>query len=244
MRILIQTAVFTIAAAMALPSFAGVWEDNFENEALEGWEIYNFAPDVESWEQRIDEEGNSVVTGRIEENGVRSILELKPEGANPAEWKDYTVRFRMRLDSELVEGVITYFGLWFYTDIENGFYHECTIILPSSLQDIWSYIPNSRGVYRREGDFEPGVWYDIRVTVETLDQNRDRIAFQIDDLEPLVVTWTPSLKSGGVGFVVHYGTVSFDDFKLFGSSIPSGGDALSVEPQQKSAQIWGELKSR
>ena len=76
------------------------------------------------------------------------------------------------------------------------------------------------------------------------DKNSDRVTFQIDDDEPIVTTWASSVKSGGVGLIVYYGTVSFDDFELVGLSTPNGGDALSVEPKQKSAQIWANLKSR
>lgn len=244
MRILIQTALFTTAAAMALPSFAGVWSDNFENETLDGWEIYNFAEGIESWEQRIDEEGNSVVTGWIEEANSRSILELKPEGADPKEWNNYTVRFRVRLDSELMDGINTHFGLWFYTNLENGYYHECTIYPQRGRTEIWSDTPGSIATFWRDGTFEAGVWYNIKVSIEAVDKARDRISFKINDADPIVVTWETLVKSGGIGLVIYYGTVSFDDFQLAGSSIPNGGDALSVEPQQKSAQIWGKLKSR
>lgn len=244
MRILIRTMAWTIAAAMALPSFAGVWQDSFEDEGLDDWEIYNFAEDVESWEERTDEDGNGVVTGRIEVNGSRSILELKPKGADPTQWNNYTVRVRARLDSELVLNINTYFGLWLYTNIDQGFYHECSIKPQRARAEIWSYTANSLGTFWRDQEFETGVWYRIKATVETIDKDRDRITFQIDDGEPLVVTWPTSVKSGGVGLIIHYGTVSFDDFELVGLSIPNGGDALSVEPRQKSAQIWGALKSR
>lgn len=248
MRILIQTAVLSIAAAMALPSFAGVWQDNFENEGLDDWEIFNFAPGIESWEERTDEDGNGVVTGWIEEADAWSILELKPEGANPAQWSNYTVRVRARLDSELVEGFNTYFGLYLYSNIDRGIYHECSINPQIARAVIWSPIGDSFGTFQRDQNFEQGVWYNIKASVETIDRNRDRITFQIDDNEPLVVTWASSIRSGGVGLVVYYGTVSFDDFELDGAFIPVDGapfgGALSVDPKQKSAQIWGELKSR
>ncbi len=244
MRILIRTTVLTIAAAIALPCFAGLWQDNFENEGLDDWEIYNFAPGIESWEERTDEDGNGVLTGWIEEANSLSILELKPEGADPAQWNNYTVRVRARLDSELVDGFNTYFGLWLYTNIDQGLRHECAINPQTSIADIWSYTANSFGTFWRNQIFEQGVWYNIKATIETIDKDRDRITFQIDNNEPLVVTWATSIRSGGVGLIVYYGTVSFDDFELVGLSIPNGGDALSVDPKQKSAQIWGELKSR
>ncbi|MDE0022522.1 MAG: hypothetical protein OXT69_14225 [Candidatus Poribacteria bacterium] len=252
MQVLIRTTALTIAAAMALPSFAGVWQDNFENEGLDDWEIFNFAPGVESWEERTDEDGNGVLTGWIEQADSFSILELKPEGADPAQWNNYTVRVRARLDSELVGEFNTYFGLWLYSNIDRGIYHECYInpqIARAGTAGIWSRIGDSFGTFQRGQNFEQGVWYNIKASVETIDRNRDRITFQIDDNEPLVVTWASSIGSGGVGLVVYYGTVSFDDFELDGAFIPfdgapNGGGALSVDPKQKSAQIWGELKSR
>ena len=109
MRILTWITALLIAAA-ALPSFAGVWQDSFENEGLDDWEIYNFAEGIESWEERKDEDGNGVVTGWIEEANSLSILELKPKGSDPSKWNNYTVRVRARLDSELVAGFNTYFG--------------------------------------------------------------------------------------------------------------------------------------
>ncbi len=245
MRVLIRTTALMIAAAMAQPSFAGVWRDSFENEGLDDWEIYNFAEGIESWEERTDEDGNGVVTGWIEEeDGSLSILELKPRGSDPARWNNYTVRVRARLDSELVGGFNTYFGLYLYTNIDQGLYHECSINPQTARAEIWSYTVDSLGTFWRDQNFEQGVWYNIKASVETIDGDRDRITFQIDDNEPLVVTWATSVKSGGVGLIVYYGTVSFDDFELVGLSIPNGGDALSVDPKQKSAQIWGELKSR
>ncbi len=240
MRILIRTMALTIAAAAALPSFAGVWQDSFEDEGLDDWEIYNFAQGIESWEEEKDEDGNNVLKGWIEQPNSWSILELKPAGSDPSQWKNYTLRVRARMDSELTVGINTYFGVYLYSDLEQGYYHECSINPQTARADIWSYTPDSFGTFWRDQEFETGVWYNIEASVETLDGGRDQISFQIDDGEPLVVTWADSAKSGGIGLVIYYGTFSFDDFELVGSSIPFGGDALSVEPRQKSAQIWGD----
>ena len=94
MRVLVQTAVLTVAAAMALPSLAGTWTDRFEDPGLDDWEIYNFDPNAESWTER-KEGDNGVVTGWIETDGAISILELKPPGQDVSKWKNYTMRVRL-----------------------------------------------------------------------------------------------------------------------------------------------------
>ena len=227
------------AALLALPAFAGEWVDDFEDGVMSGWHIFNADLSVESWEEK-----DGVMTGQINAEGFFSILQLLPEGVDASQWKDYTVRVRMRLESEPNDDQNTAFGVMLYDhDLQLNQYHLC--LLEYHFQDVFAYIRTDAGAGGSDVPFEvkQGVWYELMVSVETLEAS-ELIVFQVDGGEPVAVNWGAQIGSGGLGLIVSDGMVSFDDFSVQGDNIPDGGSKLptAVSPAGLSAQYWADLK--
>ena len=240
------------AALIVSTAAAGSWHDDFEGGGLDDWVIYNFDPEAESWEEE-----DGFVVGQIDQNPYLSLLSLKPlkpEGVNADEWRNYTVRVRMRMESEPREDQDAKFGIMLYDRLIQNQYH--TILLEYHQAGIAASVRTAEGAEGRETESSPfnvkrGVWYDLHATIETLDAG-DRVVYQVNDNPPVTVEWDGrQVQSGGVGLVISDGRFSYDDFVIEGDSIPDGGNGqprsdhpTSVSPSGNAARLWAELKSR
>lgn len=241
-----QRAAFAALLA-ALPVHAGTWYDDFESGGLDEWEIYAEDPEFESWEEK-----DGVAAGQIfydePDVTVLSILQLKPIGEDPSGWKNYTVRARMRLESEPQEDDTTLFGVIVYDRLDETMYHLCLLHFQES--SVWVHIrssPDDRNTEMFPFQVERKVWYNMTVRVETMEAS-ENVTVQIDDNPPMSVDWETKIESGGVGLVVGDSIVSFDDFELEGDNIPDGGPGFPlqafVSPAGKAAQVWGKIKKQ
>ncbi len=240
---LVGAFVAAASAWIVSTAFAGAWHDDFEGGGLEDWVIYNFDPGAESW----DEEDGFVV-GEIDQPGFISLLQLKPRqpaGVDTDDWQNYTVKVKMRLESEPEDGQNTSFGLMLYDHIEQDTFHWIFLEYHQARVRMHIRIGNAGGDDFFPFNVEQGVWYDVTATIETLDDS-ERVTFQVDDNPPFMTEWNGQAISGSVALIVGGGRVSFDDFVIEGDSIPNGGNGLprSVSPAGLAAQLWGDLKSR
>ena len=238
---LLTTAAIAAAAFFAASAVhAGMWVDDFEDGVMEDWQIYNPDLSVESWEEK-----DGIMTGQINVDGFISILQLKPEGEDTSVWSNYTVRTRLRLNSDPQPGGSTSFGFAVYDRFEETMYHLCLLHYQDENVLLYIRIGNGAGAETFPMTFEPNVWYDLAVAIET-DGDTETIVFQVDDGETLGLTWQASIGSGGVALIVEGGQASFDDFSIEGDNIPDGGHMAqtSVSPAGRAAQIWGKIKRR
>ncbi len=233
-RIGLLAAAFLAASA----AHAGIWVDDFEDGLMDDWQIYKADLSVESWEEK-----DGVMTGQINVAGFFSILQLKPEGEDVSVWSNYTVRARLRLNSEPDPGGSTSFGFAVYDRFEETMYHLCLLQFQDENVLLYLRIGNGAGSDTFPFVIERSVWYDLAVRIET-DGDTETIAFKINDGDTLGLTWQASIGSGGVGFIVEGGQASFDNFSVEGDNIPDGGHMAqtSVSPAGRAAQIWGEIK--
>ena len=240
---LIWAVVAAASALIVSTASAGAWHDDFERGGLDDWVIYNFDPGSESW----DEKGGFVV-GEMNLPEFSSLLQLKPRspaGVDTDDWKNYTVKVKMRLESKPQDDQDTHFGLALYDRLDQNQYH--LVLFEYHQADILTAIRigNSAGRDTVPFNVEQGVWYDMTASIETLEDS-ERVTYQVDDHPPVTVEWQGQAHSGGVALVVGDGRVSFDDFIVEGDSIPDGGNGLprSVSPAGLSTQLWAEIKSR
>ena len=234
-----RTALVALTAFTALPSFAGSWHDDFEGGGLDDWTVYNEDPGAELWEEE-----NGIVFGEIFLPGFFSILQLTPPGVDTERWENYTVKVRMRLETDEDDGNDTAFGVVLYDfDLDLNQYH--LVLLQLHEQNIYAGIRTENGAGADSFPFETrqGVWYDLQASVETMGDS-ERITIQVDDNAPISFTWAAAVGSGGVGLAVSDARVSFDDFVVEGASISNGGNGLprAVSPIGMAAQLWGDLK--
>lgn len=237
-RIGLLTAAAVAAFFMASAVHAGIWVDDFEDGVMEDWKIYNPDLTVESWEEK-----DGVVTGQIDVDGFMSILQLKPEGEDTSVWSNYTVRARLRLNSDPAPDGSTSFGFAVYDRFEETMFHLCRFEYQEENVLLYIRIGNGAGSETFPFPVERNAWYDLAVRIET-SGNTETIAFKVDDGETLGLTWQASIGSGGVGLIVEGGQASFDDFSVEGENIPDGGHMAptSVSPAGRAAQVWGEIK--
>lgn len=240
---LIWAAVAAASAVIVSTASAGAWHDDFERGGLADWVIYNFDPGSESWDEK-----DGFVVGEINLPGFISLLQLKPRspaGVDTDDWNNYTVKVKMRLESKPQDNQDTSFGIALYDRLDLDQYH--LVLFEYHQADILTFIRIGNGVGRDTAPFnvEQGVWYDLTVSIETLEDS-ERVTYQVDDRPPVTVEWQAQVNSGGVALVVGDGRVSFDDFVVEGDSIPNGGNGRprSVSPAGLSTQLWAELKSR
>ncbi len=240
---LVWASIAAASAWIVSTASAGAWHDDFEGGGLEDWVIYNFDPGAESW----DEEDGFVV-GEINLTTAWSLLQLKPRqpaGVDTDDWQNYTVKVKMRLESEPEDDQNARFGLALYDRIDQNMFHWIFFLYHQAGVQMHIRVGNGSGNDFFLFNVEQGVWYDVTATIETLDDS-ERITFQVDDNPPFMTEWNAQVVSGGVALIVSDGRVSFDDFVVEGDSIPNGGNGQprSVSPAGLSAQLWAELKSR
>ncbi len=228
-------AVFAALLA-ALPAHAGKWYDNFNSGGLDDWHIFAENPEIESWEEK----GGAAV-GQIfwDETDATYLsgLQLKPKGEDPSGWENYTVRARMRLESEPRESDTTLFGLMVHDGLDDGLrYHMCLLhFQESKLRFYWRANMDDRDTKEFPFQVKRKVWYTMTVKVETL-ADAEIVTVWIDDHDPVSVEWE-KIGPGGPTLVVGDARVSFDDFKIEGANIPN-------LPANKAAQAWGHVKNK
>ena len=254
---LAQTAWIAAAALLAAPCFGGQWFDDFEAGGLDDWNVFNQNPDGNiqdpdgniwgTWEKE-----DGVLVGQIfDPDSALTFLQLIPSGANPAEWQNYTVRVSARMDSAPNAAAIPSFGVMLYDSNLDArrrhyvrFYVDRQQILLLTITELMY------GYKIVQFEAEQGVWYDMYVSVQTL-EDTDRITFRVSDAEndihtdTVTIDWPLQIGSGGVALVLRDARVSFDNFVLEGDNIPNGGtgDPWAVSPAGMAAQLWGQLKN-
>ena len=246
---LICAGIAAASALIASTAAAGSWHDDFERGGLDDWVIYNFDPGSESWDEK-----DGFLVGEADP-GHMSFLQLKPrkpEGVDAGDWKNYTVRVKMRLESKPRGGQYARFGLLLYDRLDMDLY-RLVYLEYQQLNDakIMTHIRSPRGSSEGGGgplNLELGVWYELAATIETLKSSENRTIWLNNHviLKGTMEMPLNPLNSGGVGLIVSNGRASFDDFVVEGDSIPNGGNGLprSVSPAGLSTQLWAEIKKR
>ncbi len=230
MVIIICIIFVSLAMCLVLPTFAGTWRDDFEDNDTHEWKIFNLDRQVEKWWINDNE-----AVGEIFLAGFWSLWitgDLK--------WESYSVSCRAKLVQKRNEPPAIGLTLHdrghadsryvFYIDYVRG-----SAVIEKSIQGGGNVI--------RQFAAEIDTWYELTATVH----EDGMLEFQIDDT--VLTTFDPNpLPGGQAGFVVTNGRARFDDVEITGDNIPNGGPGRrrphAVAPQDKLATTWGNLKMK
>ena len=207
--------------SLLLPAFGGTWRDDFEDNKISEWEIYNEDKRQEKW--WIDD-GEAV-------GESQGFLSLWLTG--DLKWEHYSVSCRAMLEDAKNAPPIVGLTLYDRGDEQSNYFflidYELDLAVIMSNDEVGSII-----VFPFAAD--EGVWYELNATVH----EDGRLDFTINDSMFSVVDLKP-LAGGKAGLVVRDARARFDDFAVTGDSIRNGGP-FDVEPRAKLATIWGSLK--
>ena len=110
------------------------------------------------------------------------------------------------MDSRIQDGELAVFGFSLYDRWDPSNQLICLARVQQALSEVRIYTPTDWGLFRINRALEDNVWYEISAKVETnAETGSDRIAFTIDDDDPLIVDWPTSVGSGGVGLTIGRG---------------------------------------
>ena len=184
------------------PTFAGTWQDDFEDGGGCEWEILDVDPQVEKW--WID---NGEAVGEIFQPGLMSVW-----FTGEPTWKNYSLSCRAKLVKAKDEP--SSIGLMLHAINEENArylffidYVFDTVRIVKAVQDDWFPV-----IYPFDAEID--TWYELTATVH----EDGRLEFQVDD-EIFTVIDDDPLKGGQAGLVVADGQARFDSVEITGSNI-------------------------
>ena len=210
-------------------TLAGTWRDDFEDNDIREWEIFNRVRQHEKWWINDGE----AVGESLEVNAYSLWL------TGDLTWKYYTVSCRAKLVED-GQGP-PHIGLTLYDrEEDNGGYaflidyEKDEVSIERWAADVW--------FFNRQFTAEMDKWYELAATV----YEDGSLKFRIDDFEIETIDPEPLLKGGKAGLLVAFARARFDDVEITGDNIPNGGPGKPrpVAPQAKLATTWGRLKMK
>lgn len=226
----LQTASM-ILLLLVLPMmsvFGGTWYDDFEDNKISEWEIYNLDKQLEKW---WIEDGEAV--GEI---FIPPFWSLWLTGED--EWEFYSVSCRGMVELDREEpptiGVILHDG----GDQDSRYVFTLDYVhnIARIIKDV-----EGGGSVAHPFEAENGVWYDLKATVK----EDGTLVFRINDTVFSAIDPKP-LSGGKAGLLVGDARARFDNVAISGDNIRNGGPGkpFDVAPQSKLATTWGKLKVR
>ena len=207
-------------------TLAGTWRDDFEDNNIREWEIYNENRQFEKWWIN---DGEAV--GEIFENPFLSLWTT-----GELTWEYYTVSCRAKMVED--GNGSPYIGLTLHDRGEEDSRYVFLIDYLNEVASIERWAAGNGRVVRAY-TAEIDTWYELEATVF----EDGSLRFRINDFTIGGVDDDP-LEGGKAGLVVGNARARFDDFQITGENIPNGGPGKSrpVAPQDKLATTWGKLK--
>ncbi len=248
---LIVCTITTFFMCVVSPCIAGTWRDAFTDNDTRHWKTYDTtlidhdaSLNLSKWQ--IDDDQ---VVGEIFDEGATTLLLT-----GDSYWKYYSISCRAKFVKNSTSNVA--FGLVLHAKVDQEYLHQymCLIETISDTARI-SKIMGEPFEDWEETTFpfvaEEDQWYKLTATID----NTGKLTFKIrksstnvDESEEVIFTATyPKTREGGyAGLYLSGAKVRFDDVEIKGNNIPnrSAGEAFSVEPQDKLAAIWGDLKKK
>ena len=219
-------------------TFAGTWEDSFEDNDMSEWKI------VGDWENGAGKwwsDKGEAVGESLGESGFAMWL------TGESTWEYYAVSCRAKLVKSKKEPAT--FGIVMHANSNERLgglldaHYYFRVIGDFNFISIRKFRPFPAGPVTL-GEFDFAVkadrWYQLTATI----YRNGEIEFHIDKKLFTVFDANP-LEAGQTGVGVSNAEVRFDDVEITGSNIDDGGPgkARPVEPQTKLATTWGHLKS-
>lgn len=237
---IIGITIIGFSMCVMLPTFAGTWRDDFEDNYTQEWKIFNHVRQDEKWWINDDE-----AVGEIFKPGFMSLWltgDLK--------WEYYSVSCRAKLVKDSNEpptiGLTLHDRGWedsrylFFID----YIFDTARIVRATFND-WLMMPFP---FVPEED----VWYQLTATVfedGTLEFEIQNLDAELDADPQVFTAFDPDpLPGGQAGLVVADARARFDDVEITGDNIPNGGPGRrtprAVAPQAKLTTTWAKLKMK
>lgn len=229
-----KRAMVTFALCLLVTSAqAGTYINNFEEENLDGWIIFNFRGGVAEWKV---EDGVLVCRRTVEPSS--SLL------YGEESWGAYNIE----CDAKMVETFPNAEGFYAIaldlrvSDIGNA----------NSISDIWCVVYRSGGALiwafhngnpgaqsaLKAFDLEMDRWYHLKATT-----NGNNFEFYIDG--ELVASLSDSQHpTGRVGLTVNGAVAHFDNLVITGDDVPGNSSLTAISNSGKLATTWGKLRSQ
>lgn len=232
MKNLITICIITVylSICVILPAFAGTWRDDFEDNIIREWKIFNPNRQVEKWWINDNE-----VVGEIFLAGFWSLWltgDLK--------WEHYSVSCRAKLVDHRDQRPSVGSTLYNRGEERGGYGFYIEFLLGFAVIEKW--VPNG-GFVMFPFVAEKDIWYELTATVH----EDGTLEFRIND--EVFTAFDPNpLPGGQAGLIVTNGRARFDDVEITGENIPNGGPGRqtlrAVAPEAKLATTWGKLKMK
>jgi hypothetical protein len=226
--VFISTIFLSTIVLTTLSTYAGTWRDDFEDNDIREWEIFNLNRQFEKWWIN---DGEAV--GEIFENPFFSLWTT-----GELTWEYYTVSCRAKMVED-GKGP-PHIGLALHDRGEENSSYFFLIDYVNETASIERWAAGNGNVVRAY-TAEIDTWYELEATV----YEDGSLSFRINDFTIEGIDRTP-LEGGKAGLVVGNARARFDDFQITGENIPNGGPGKSrpVAPQAKLATTWGRLKMK
>ncbi len=209
-------------------TLAGTWRDDFEDNDIREWEIFNLNRQFEKWWIN---DGEAV--GEIFEDPFFSLWTT-----GELTWEYYTVSCRAKMVED--GNGPPHIGLTLHDREEENSRYVFLIDYFNEIASIERWAEGNGGEVRAY-TAEIDTWYELEATV----YEDGALRFRINDFIIGAIDSDP-LEGGKAGLVVGNARARFDDFQITGENIPNGGPGKPrpVAPQAKLATTWGRLKMK
>ncbi|RKU07640.1 hypothetical protein C6503_24445 [Candidatus Poribacteria bacterium] len=220
MKYLFSTVVSCCLVLVASFAFAGEQTWSFDSDA-DDWEVANGNWSVEDGTYKLAK------GGRAEHSLV-----------GDAEWEDYTVEAKVRLDEGNWAGVV-------YRAQSEKEYYVYYLNVPNNKTELWRHKESAWDSRDKIGELQGanikianGEWFDMRIVVAG---NSMKLWINGEDQGELKDETDAGYPAGQIGVWAWETAASFDDVKVAGDAIVN---LTPVEPLDKLATTWGRLKQR
>ncbi len=224
-----RVAAATFLSLIALPIWAGIFADNFDDGDFNGWEIWDSGRPGSEWRVK-----DGVLTcWRMIARG--SDLYFGEEG-----WRNYTIE----CDAKIVEALGAFYAIGFdlrLSDMDNVMDFSLVRCMAGfTVQEayIWPWIHGLevRGLGSKAWDLHLDRWYRLKGIA-----NDDNFEFYIDG--KLAASLSDSRFPTGRVAIFAIGCVAhFDNVIITGTDVPGNANIAAVSPLGKLASKWGQLK--
>lgn len=250
MRIILISTYCTLYLFLSIchvqSSLAGTWRDDFEDNDIREWEIYNLVRQDEKWWINDNE-----AVGEIFKEGFWSLWLT-----GDLNWEYYSVSCMAKLVDEKNDPPFVGLSLHDRGDERTRYVFYIDYVWGVAVIDKWV---EGGGSAVQPFVAEKDTWYQLTATVykEEIEVNgvineEALLEFTVEDINdvptfpPIIVTardFQP-LNGGQAGLVVSGARARFDNVVITGDNIPNGGPgkAQPVSNKGKITTTWGSLK--
>ena len=155
-----------------------------------------------------------------------------------ADWEDYTVEAKVRLDEGNWAGVV-------YRAQSEKEYYVYYLNVPNNKTELWRHKESAWDSRDKIGELQGanikianGEWFDMRIVVEGTSM---KLWINGEEQGELKDETGADYPAGQIGVWAWETAASFDDVTVSGDAIAS---LTPVEPQDKLTTTWGRLKQR